>query len=146
MSKLTLRYEYEAPYLPPEKQPDHFGRLFMTAETARFSGKGDFWVQWQDVVELGEELKTYPISEDRPIVRRWGFEQLEGNDTILAIEIMPSDKIGGLAVRFIIANQCEPQDRVSAQFKTTYSEIHRFSNDISLLMKQAIEEVVLTGE
>jgi hypothetical protein len=145
MSKLTFRYEYEAPFLPPERQPDDAGRLYMTAETARFSGSGDFWVQWQDIVELGEELKTFPIPADRPIVRRWGFDECDGNDTILAIEIAPSDGIGGLAVRFTIADQFVPEDRVWGHFNTNYSDLDRFSNEIRLLMKQEIEEAALAG-
>jgi hypothetical protein len=146
MSKLTFRYEYESPIFPPEKQPDDLGRLFMTAQTAQFSGSGDFCVYWQDVVALGDELKAYPIKPDQPIVRRWGFEQGEGDDTILALEIAPSDSIGGLAVRFIIADQFEPQYRVAGHFTTNYSDIERFSNDIVLLMKRDIEEAVLIGQ
>lgn len=38
----------------------------------QFSGKGGFWVQWQDVREFGEKLATYPILRDAPVEASWG--------------------------------------------------------------------------
>lgn len=58
MAKLTLRYRYDPSYFDNTLTRDDFGRLSVTAETKLFSGKGGFWVQWQDVAEFGEALSA----------------------------------------------------------------------------------------
>ncbi len=85
MSKLTFRYQYDASFFDPKQPTDDFGRLSIDVETGRFSGKGGFWVQWQDVREFGEALTAFPITTDLPIVAQWGYEMQEGEDLILRL-------------------------------------------------------------
>ena len=66
MSKLTLRYKFDASFFDASLTRDDFGYLSIDVETDRISAKGGFWVQWQDVKEFGEALGRYPIGDDLP--------------------------------------------------------------------------------
>ena len=148
MSKLVLSYRYDASFFKtnPNQIRDDFGLLSVAVETDRFSGKGGFWVQWQDVKEFGEALETYPIREDQPIAVQWGYDMQEGDDLILRIEIAPADKRGNLAVGFEIADDYEPRDRVRGSFLTNYPDLAAFRVGIEQLMNREAEEAVLSGQ
>lgn len=145
MSKLTLRYDYDASFFDPALTPDDFGFLSVVVETDRFSAKGGFWVQWQDVKEFGESLGAFPISEERPLTAQWGFDMQEGDDLILRLEIAAVDRRGTLAVRFEVADHAEPQSRARAQFMTNYSDVDAFRGGIERVMNHEAEEAVLRG-
>jgi predicted membrane-bound spermidine synthase len=145
MNKLTLQYQYDASFFAPKKSRDDFGRLSLAVETERFSGKGGFWVQWQDVKEFGEALSVYPIEADRPVVGQWGFDMQDGDDLILRLEIAPANTRGDLAVRFEIADDYEPRHRVRGSFMTQYSDLSVFSVGVARVMNREVEEAVLTG-
>lgn len=148
VARLSFAYEYDAsffnPDLPAEKKDD-FGRLTISVATDRFSGRGCMWVQWQDVKEFGEALAAFPITEDAPIVGRWGYNDGEGDDLILRVEIASADKRGNIVVRFEVADYVEPAERVKASFLTNYPEIEAFRLEIAKLMDGDIDEAVLTG-
>jgi len=146
MSSLTFRYEFNPSFFDPKLPRDDFGRLTVSAQTAHFSATGGFWVQWQDIAEFGQSLGVFPIPKDAPIVAQWGLDQLEGDDLILRIEIAPANRRGDLAVRFEIADDYEPQERVRASFRTNYPELTAFRDDIAKLVKNEIQEAVLVGK
>jgi len=145
MSKLTLRYQYDTSFFDPNQPTDDFGRLSVAVETERFSGKGGFWVQWQDVKEFGEALSPFPIAADKPIVAQWGFGVLEDDDLILHLEVVPANKRGDLAVRFEIADDLEPNNRVRGSFVTNYPDLEVFRLTIARLMDGEEEDAFLTG-
>ncbi len=70
MSELVFTYEDAA--------GDYFGRLEIAVTTEQYSGRGRFWVQWQDVKEFGERLDAYPIDPKVPLQAQWGYEMQEG--------------------------------------------------------------------
>jgi hypothetical protein len=146
MSKLTLGYKYDASFFDQKLTRDDFGRLSVAVETDRFSGKGGFWVQWQDVKEFGEALGSFPITEDHPITAQWGFDMQEGDDLILRLEIAPADKRGNLAVRFEVADDVEPQNRARGFFLTNYPDVDAFRVGIARLMNGEAEEAILNGQ
>jgi hypothetical protein len=145
MSKLTLRYEYDARFFDPERPTDDFGRLSVDVEADRFSGKGGFWVQWQDVKEFGEALNTFPVTTDNAIAAQWGYDMQEGEDLILRLEITPANKRGDLAVRFEIADEHEPKCRACGWFITNYPDVDAFRVGIARLMNGETEEAILIG-
>ncbi|NKI99877.1 hypothetical protein FHW92_001937 [Novosphingobium sp. SG707] len=145
MSKLPLRYRHDPSFFDHDLPRDDFGRLWIAVETDRFSGKGGFWAQWQDVQEFGEALARFPITEGQPVVAQWGFNFLEGNDLIIRLEIVPFDSRGNLAVRFEVADDVEPQYRARGFFHTNYPELETFHLDIAQLIKGTTEEAVLMG-
>ncbi|MBB3955103.1 hypothetical protein [Novosphingobium sediminicola] len=145
MSKLTLRYRHDPSFFDRNLPQDDFGRLWIAVETDRFSGKGGFCAQWQDVQEFGEALARFPITEGQPVVAQWGFNLLESDDLIIRLEIAPADSRGNLAVRFEVADDVEPQYRARGAFLTNYPELATFHRDIGQLIKGEVEEAVLTG-
>ena len=84
MNKLVLRYKFDA---------DDFGGLSLEVVTEHFSGKGSFWVQWQDIIEFAEQLAVDPIEVENPIVAQWGSDMQEGIDLIVRINIAPKNPI-----------------------------------------------------
>ena len=145
MSKLTLRYQYDASVFDSKQPRDDFGRLSVDVETDRFSGKGGFWVQWQDVKEFGEALGAFPITTDHPIAAQWGYGMQEGEDLILRLEIAAANRTGDLAVRFEIADENEPNCRTRGWFTTNYPELDAFRASIGRLMQREAEEAILIG-
>jgi hypothetical protein len=145
MSQLVFRYQSDVSFLDPKLTTDDFGRLSVTVTTDRFSGRGGFWVQWQDVKEFGEALATFPIKEDAPIVAQWGYNMQEGDDLILRFEIGPANKRGDLIVRFEVSDSDEPRERLRASFLTNYPDLDAFRSAIAKLMANEIDEAVLSG-
>lgn len=145
MSKLILRYRYDASFFDPKRLTDDFGRLSLDVETDRFSGKGGFWVQWQDVKEFGEALSVFPITTDHPVVAQWGYGMQEGEDLILRLEIAPANKRGDLAIRFEIADEHARDCRTRGCFTTNYPDLDAFRASIARLMDREAEEAILIG-
>ncbi|WP_404710281.1 hypothetical protein [Sphingomonas sp. MMS24-J13] len=146
MSKLTLGYEYDASFFDPKLPRDDFGRLSLSVTTGQFSGAGGFWVQWQDVREFCDALSAYPIRDGSPIIAQWGFGMQEGDDLILRLEIAPADKRGNLSIRFEVADDFVPRNRVRGSFLTNYPEIETFRVSIARLMNHEADEAVLIGQ
>ncbi|HEX8055277.1 MAG TPA: hypothetical protein VF481_01340 [Novosphingobium sp.] len=145
MSQLTFAYEYDRSWFDGSEVQDHFGRLTMTVSTDRFCGKGEFWVQWQDVKAFGESLATYPISPERPISDRWGYNKCEGDGLIFGVKISPADIRGNLRTEVEIADQHEPRMRVRAIFQTNYPQLEAFRVSIGQLMRREVAEAILIG-
>ena len=146
MSKLTFQYQYDSSFFDPQQRTDDFGRLSVTVETERFSGRGGFWVQWQDVKEFGEALVQFPINAQKPISAQWGFDMQEGNDLILRFEVSPANKRGDLIFRFEVADDYEAENRVRGWFLTNYPDLEAFRIGIARLMNREATEAVLTGQ
>ncbi len=145
MSQLTFRYEHDASFFDQKLLRDDFGRLSVSVTTDRFSGRGGFWVQWQDVKEFGESLAIFPIEDDAPLIAQWGYDMQQGDDLILRVEIAPANRRGDLVVRVEIADDHEPRERLRASFTTNYPDLDAFRTDIVKLMDNEIDEAVLTG-
>lgn len=145
MSRLSLRYEYDESFFDKRLDRDDFGRLTVSVAAERFSGQGGFWVQWQEVREFGEALSAFPIESDKPLKARWGYDQLEGDDLILSIEIAPANRTGDLVVRVEIGDDLERWARVRTSFLTNYPDLEAFRLAIGELMDRKIDEAVLGG-
>ncbi len=130
MGQLTLRYEFDA---------------VDEVRTDKFRGRAGFWVQWQDVEEFGQSLRTYPIPAGTPLRGAWGIEPWEGESLILRIEVAPANRRGDLKVEVEVADYVEPSERLRASFLTNYPQLEAFSGNIAKLMKRQTEEAVLTG-
>jgi hypothetical protein len=137
MGKLALRYCFD--------DSDDFGRLGVEITTDKFSGRGGFWVQWQEVRDFGEKLSTYPVSADAPLSAAWGYEMHEGDDLIVRIQIAPANSTGDLRVRVELADENEPSERVRASFLTNYPDLEQFGIGIAALMDRETDEAVLAG-
>lgn len=145
MDKLILNYRFDPSYHDENLPRDDFGRLSLRFEGEKFSASGGFWVQWQDVVEFGRTLGQYPIKHDAPINAQWGYDMQEGDDVILRIMISPKNKVGDLKVSVVIADEHDQTQRLQAAFRSGYSALDVFREDIARLMNGQAEEAVLHG-
>lgn len=145
VSRLILRYEYDPSFSDPELTRDDFGRLWVSVQTDRFCGRGGFWVQWQDLKEFGDALGSYPIEDHAPLVAQWGYDLQQGDDLILRIEIAAANGRGDLVVRFEIADEHEPRERIRGSFMTNYPDLEVFRSSIDKLMNNEADEAVLNG-
>jgi hypothetical protein len=137
MSELVFTYEYAA--------GDDFGRLKMVVTTERYSGRGGFWVQWQDVQEFAELLDAYPIDPKVPLQAQWGYEMQEGDDLILSVGVMPANLTGDLLVQVEVADEHNQYQRVRASFVTNYPDLNDFRLSIVRLMDREVDRAVLIG-
>ncbi len=143
-SSLNLTYEYSG---DPD---DDFGWLGVEVMTERSTGRGGFWVQWQDVKEFGEELNAYPIAHDAPIRGAWGYEPWEGDALVVSIEIGAADKRGNLLVKVRLRDHTEmgegePTECLRTSFLTQYPQLEAFRLDIAKLMDRKAERAKLLG-
>jgi len=137
MSDLTFRYRFD--------DADDFGWLDVAVATDKFSGRGGFWVQWQDVREFGEKLVAYPIEPDAPVSAAWGYEMLEGDDLVVGLEIAPANATGDLRVQVELADYTEKSERVRTSFVTNYPDLEQFRKAIASLMDRKADEAILSG-
>jgi hypothetical protein len=137
MSELKLTYEFAS--------DDDFGWLGVEVRTAHFSGRGGFWVQWQDVEEFGQSLRTYPIRKEAPVLGAWGYEPWEGDSLVVRIEVAPANSTGDLKIGVEVADNHETSERVRTSFQTNYPQLEAFSGSIEKLMKREASEAVLLG-
>ena len=145
MSQLAFSYKYDASFFDAKLDRDDFGWLAVSASSDHFQGRGGFWVQWQDVRELGEALAAFPIRSDARIVAQWGYNAQDGEDLIVRVEIAPADLRGILRVGFEIADLHETQNRVRSAFLTNYPDVQAFSQQIAELMDGKLSEAILQG-
>ena len=137
MNELKLTYEFDS--------GDDFGWLGVEVRTEAFSGRGGFWVQWQDVEEFGRSLRTYPIRSEAPLLGAWGYEPWEGDALVVRIEVAPANSRGDLKVSVEVADSYETSQRVRTFFQTNYPQLEAFSGSIERLMKREANEAVLLG-
>ena len=137
MSNLTLSYL--------ETEGEDFGVLCASVETADFSGRGRACVQWHDVEAFAANLLAYSLLDEPPVLR-CGFNEGQGDDLIVSVEVKPADSRGGLTVSVEIADHVKPTRRVRADFRSHYSELAAFQNALMQKGRGEVEEAVLAGE
>lgn len=138
---LTLRYEFSS------HPDDDFGWLSVTVRTDAFTGRGGFWVQWQNVRAMASKLNTYPFSPENPFVEEWGQCDSDGSnyEVIVGISILPVNKTGDLDVIVRIADHHDTRRQCQAVFRTNYSYTANFAVELEALMDRQRDEAVLLG-
>lgn len=137
MSQLTLRYRFD--------DTDDFGWLDVAVTSEDFSGRGGFWVQWQDVKEFGERLSTYPLDANEPVRASWGYGMHEADELIVGLEIAPANPKGDLRVRVELNEDHGGWGRVRASFETNYPDLEAFRLAIASMMDRKAKEATLRG-
>ena len=143
-SSLTFAYRYSG---DPD---DDFGWLDVAVVGEKNSGRGGFWVQWQDVKEFGEKLSTYPIPPEAPIKAEWGYEPWEGDALVVRVEIAPAGARGDLAVKVWLRDHTEmgegePLECLRTSFITHYPQLEAFGLEIANVMNGKAEVAKLLG-
>lgn len=142
---LSFRYQHAG------DPNDDFGWLAVEVNGEQFSGKGGFWVQWQDVRDFGEKLATYPIIQDAPVEASWGYEPWEGDSLVTSVSVAPADTRGNLSVQVWLRDYTEngkgkPLNCVRTTFKTNYPDLETFRQGIAQLMDGKSDEAILVGQ
>ena len=142
---LSFRYQHDG------DPNDDFGWLAVEVKGEQFSGKGGFWVQWQDVREFGEKLASYPILQGAPVEASLGYEPREGDSLVVSVSVAPADTRGNLSVqvwlRYYTENGEEkPLNCVRTTFKTYYPDLENFRHGIAQLMDGKADEANLVGQ
>ena len=143
-SSLSFTYKYSS---DPD---DDFGWLGVAVVSERSSGRGGFWVQWQDVKEFGEKLSTYPIPPEAPVRAEWGYEPWEGDALVVSVEIVPAGRRGDLGVKVWLRDHTEmgegePSECLRTSFITHYPQLEAFRLEIADLMDGKAQEAKLLG-
>jgi hypothetical protein len=143
-SSLTFAYKFSG------DPNDDFGWLDVAVASERISGRGGFWVQWQDVREFGDKLSSYPISPEAPIKAAWGYEPWEGDALVVSVEIAPAGNRGDLAVKvwlrdYTEPSETEPSECLRTSFVTNYPDLEAFRLAIANLMDGKAVEAELLG-
>lgn len=140
-AQLTLRYEFSS------DADDDFGWLAVSVQTDAFTGRGGFWVQWQDVREMAPKLDSYPFSSANPFVEEWGQCNGDGSnyEVIVGISILPANKTGDLDVIVRIADHYDTRRQCQAVFQTNYPAVANFASELMAVMDRQRDEAVLLG-
>ena len=140
-AQLTLRYEFSS---DPD---DDYGWLAVSVQTDAFTGRGGFWVQWQDVKELASKLDAYPLSSANPFVEAWGQSNGDGSnyEVIVGVSILPANKTGDLDVVVRLADHRDTRRQCQAVFQTNYPDMANFAVELKAVMDGQREEAVLRG-
>jgi len=140
-ARLTLRYEFS-----PDPADD-FGWLAISVQTNAFTGRGGFWVQWQDVEEMVPKLNAYPLSSANPFVEEWGQSNGDGSnyEVIAGISIFPVNKTGDLEVVVRIADHYDTRRRCQAVFRANYSDVANSAVELKAVMERQRGEAMLLG-
>ena len=136
MKHVILRYKFST--------DDDFGWLDVEVNST-FSGRGGFWVQWQDVQEFGQSLRAYPLPADALRRGAWGYEPWEGDSLIVRIEVVPANATGDLRVEVEVADHFEQSNRVRTSFLTNYPQLEAFSDAVVRMMRRETTEAILVG-
>jgi hypothetical protein len=139
MSSLSFRYE-------PNPGDEYTGRLWLTLNTERFSGRGFFWAHRRDLTGFAKELAAYPISASKPPRYIAGYNQADGADAVLLVSVKPKGALGGLLVEAAVSDLYERDQRLTASFIATYSDVATFLEQLSTLADGGADEAVLTGQ
>jgi len=141
-AELTLCYEFSS---DPD---DDFGWLAVSVQTDAFTGRGGFWVQWQNVKEMVPKLDAYPFSPANPFVEEWGQCDSDGSnyEVIVGISILPANKTGDLDVIVRIADHHDTRRQCQAVFRTNYSNTANFAIELRALIDRQRAEAVLLGQ
>ncbi|TGP56886.1 hypothetical protein EN873_01860 [bacterium M00.F.Ca.ET.230.01.1.1] len=122
MGKLVLTFDPECPILDADVERGHF----------RGHGQTYFPVK-----ELGDFLagpRAYPLQRADLTLKTPG---------VIAIAVFPADGVGHLSVQVDVAESTEARDLARVRLRTDYSRITRFADQLSLMAKGEITEIIL---
>ncbi|MEM9086152.1 MAG: hypothetical protein AAGB23_09550 [Pseudomonadota bacterium] len=117
----------------------------MSLQSGSFSGKSGFWVQWQDLLEFGDQLPSSPARLSERISCDWGFDTLEKDDLVLSLSIEEIGGLGELSVSVELADHNAPFNRLRASFRATYASLDLFKRDLLKHIAHEGEAAELVG-
>jgi hypothetical protein len=138
-ARLVIRYEHS-------RDDDDFGWLTADVTTAKASGRGGYWVQWQDVEEWAAELAALPLRSDARSEADWGYLESEsGNYHAMVKVVISAAPTGPLEAVVKLGDHIHDRIGCRTVFETGYPEVQRFAAALMAVMRREAEEAVLTG-
>jgi len=126
--------------------PDGDGvwKMHLELQSESFSGRGWCWAGPESLKEFASQLAGCPLAND--VTLRLGYDQMQGDDLMLLLNIHPIGNLGVLEAKVEIADADDPTCRLKAKFHTSYASVDRFVPQLRALASGAREEAVLLGD
>ncbi|TPM32659.1 hypothetical protein FKO01_00980 [Mesorhizobium sp. B2-3-3] len=122
MGRLVLRFDSE------------WSVLGVSIERGHFHGHGVAYFPTNDVSEFLALLQAYPIQRSELALKSPG---------LINISVFPADGVGHLFVRIEVAEDIDDRDFARVRLRTDYARLSRFANQLSLMAKGEITEIIL---
>jgi len=122
MGKLVLSFDPEWPILDANVEHGHF------------RGHGDAHFPTDAVDEFVTSLQVYPLQRSDLTLRSPG---------LINISVFPADGVGHLFVQVEVAEEIEARGFARVRLRTDYSRLSRFADQLSLMAKGEVTEVIL---
>ena len=124
-SFLRLSYDHDG------DPNDDFGLLSVEVFAVGYSGRGDMWVQWQDLIELAEKLNEFPLSETDPPEGDWGYTDNDLYQSIVRLQFSNVGKTGPIEVLVSLTDDDDSDFAVKCKFEMGYPSLDRFRLELS---------------
>ncbi|MBZ9768389.1 hypothetical protein LB526_16660 [Mesorhizobium sp. CA6] len=122
MGKLVLTFDPDWPILDIDIEQDHF------------QGHGCANFPTSGVSEFLATLQTYPLQRSELALRSPG---------LINISVFPADGVGHLFVQVEVAEAVEARNFTRVRLKIDYARLSRFANQLSLMTKGDVTEILL---
>jgi hypothetical protein len=110
--------------------------LLASIDTGEFKGQCHYWCAASEFADLAEALKTFPITNAKPLDMHW-------YDGCIELRIEPVDSVGHLAVRVALRDFSSDWSRCQSEFRTEYGALDRFRDQLKTVLKEGLGEAVL---
>lgn len=134
MNSLTLRYD------PSPDPEDETGQLWFDLRADRFSGSGFFWSNLSELPEIITRLKSYPWGD--AATWAWGYDEAQGPDSVLSLQIEQANPRGGLKVSVLIRDLYDPEQRLQSTFQTDHAALEELRIQLIQLHQRSVGEGV----
>ena len=122
MGKLSLTFDPTWPILDVDVEQDHFRGY----GCANFPASG--------VSEFLDALQTYPLQRADLALKSPG---------LINMSVFPADGVGHLFVQIEVAETIDARNFTRVRIKIDYSRLSRFANQLALMTKGEITEIIL---
>lgn len=122
MGKLVLTFDPEWPMLDAN------------VEYGNFRGHGDANFPTDEVSGFLGSLQVYPLQRADLVLRSPG---------LISISVFPADGVGHLFVQIEVAEEIEARGFARVRLRTDYARLSRFANQLSLMAKGEVSEIIL---
>ena len=144
-NRITIGYQFDPSHFDKSLPLGSFGSLSIVVETRDLSGRGSYWVQWQDVLEFAENLGRHPIEKNDPVALALGHHQENSETPMIGLQIASTGSLGELEAIVSLMENDEPRKQLRTFFRVGYPAVEMFKNDLERLMKGEIEVAELIG-
>jgi hypothetical protein len=139
--------------LQVDSDEDGFGELFASFEANGFAGHGSAWFGLNSLQEMAKQLEQYPLPSTPEVYIAGGYWTNDEPATLkeehLFIAVYPTNSRGGIGVQVRVAHEELMGDgretffTASAELRTSYEQMKKFSKALVALARGEVTEFVL---